>query len=567
MRPSFAALFALCLALAACSDPATTATADGSASAASPARDHLTIGITQYPSTLHPTIENMVAKSYVLGFSHRRLVRYGHDWALECGTCETLPTIDNGLAVMETTADGAPGMAVTWTLREGLFWGDGTPVTTEDFRLAWQIGQHPQSGAGAMEMWRSIIELEIVDERTMVAHADKRTFQYNGPWPFVPIPAHLERTIFEDAPQEYINRTLYQTDPTNPGLYQGPYLVTETARGSHVNLARNPHWTGPAPVFDTITVRAIERTTTLEANLLSGTLDMIAGDLGMNIDQALAFRKRHGDAYQLNFKPGLLYEHIDLNLDNPILADRRVRQALMYAMDRELLVAQLFDGEQPVAAASVHPLDEMWSDAVPKYRHDPARAAELLDAAGWTLGADGVRHDTSGAPLQLELSSTAGDKTRELVEQVLQSQWRASGIDVRINNSAPRIFFGETTRQRTFPGMAMYAWSVTPENVPRTILHSSEIPREANNYSGQNYTGYVSPEMDALIETIEAELDPEQRRPLWARLQTLYATDLPVLPLYYRTNVDVLPTWLQGVRQPGHLISTSEWVEEWTVSE
>ena len=95
-----------------------------------------------------------------------------------------------------------------------------------------------------------------------------------------------------------MNRTLYQTDPTNPGLYFGPFLITETSRGSHIALERNPYWTGPAPAFDAITVRAIERTTTLEANLLSGNIDMIAGDLGLNIDEALAFRKPHGEGYQ-----------------------------------------------------------------------------------------------------------------------------------------------------------------------------------------------------------------------------------------------------------------------------
>ena len=310
LSPIRAALLLCCvLALAACSK--TESTTDPDASPGSGRHDTLTIGISQYPSTLNPIIENMVAKAYVLGFSHRALVRYNHEWVSECQTCETLPSIANGLAKLETTADGQPGLAVTWVLKEGQFWGDGTPVTTADYAFAREVGQHPQSGAGAMETWRMMIDLEIVDERTMVIHTDRRTYAYNAIYPFAPLPAHLERAIFEDSPAEYKNRTLYQTDPTNPGLYFGPYLVTETSRGSHITLQRNPYWTGPAPAFDSIMVRAIERTTTLEANLLSGNIDMIAGDLGMNIDQALAFRKRHGDDYQVNFKPGLFYEHID----------------------------------------------------------------------------------------------------------------------------------------------------------------------------------------------------------------------------------------------------------------
>ncbi len=561
----FALLFLCALALTACSDPESTT--DPGASDGSTRHDMLTIGVSQYPSTLNPIIEAAVAKSYVLGFSHRSLVRFNHDWVSECQTCETLPSVANGLAKLETTADGLPGMAVTWVLKEGQFWGDGTPVTTADYAFAREVGQHPQSGAVGMEVWRSMIDLEIVDERTMVIHLDRRNFQYDSVFIFAPLPAHLERTIFEDAPAEYINRTLYQTDPTNPGLYFGPYLITEVSRGSHIKLKRNPYWTGPAPAFNAITVRAIERTTTLEANLLSGNIDMIAGDLGMNIDQTLAFRKRHGDDYQMIFKPGLQYEHIDLQLDNPVLADLRVRQALMYGMDREQLVARLFDGEQPVAHSNVHPLDAMFLPDVPRYTHDPARAASLLEAAGWMQSDDGVRRNAAGEPLQLEIMSTAGDKTRELVQQVLQSQWREVGIDVRIRNEAPRIFFGQTTRKRNFDGMVMYAWALWPEAVPRTVLHSTQIPTADNGYSGQNYTGFADPEVDALIESIEITLDPEARRLLWAKMQILYAEKLAVLPLYFRTNVDILPKWLHGVRPPGHLMSTSQWVEEWTVAE
>ncbi|HYF09889.1 MAG TPA: hypothetical protein VD970_19900, partial [Acetobacteraceae bacterium] len=77
-------------------------------------RDTLTIGITQYPSTFHPNIENMAAKSYVLGFVRRPLTAYNADWQLVCLLCDTLPTLENGLAVRETTPDGRPGIRVTY---------------------------------------------------------------------------------------------------------------------------------------------------------------------------------------------------------------------------------------------------------------------------------------------------------------------------------------------------------------------------------------------------------------------------------------------------------------------
>src|SRR3546814_3977229 len=109
-------------------------------------------------------------------------------------------------------------------------------------------------------------------------------------------------------------------------------------------------------LFRSITVLTIEQTTALEANLLSGNVDMIAGELGLTLDQALAFEKRHGDDYQVIYEPSLLYEHIDLMLDNPILQDKRVRQALVYAIDRGTINQRLFEGRQPVAHSGASPL-------------------------------------------------------------------------------------------------------------------------------------------------------------------------------------------------------------------
>ena len=100
---------------------------------------------------------------------------------------------------------------------------------------------------------------------------------------------------------------------------------------------------------------------------------MIAGELGLSLDQALAFEKRHGDQFHIVYKPGLIYEHIDLNLDNPILADKRVRQALLYGLDREAISQQLFEGRQPVAHTCVNPLDWVHSDEVPTLRLRPGR--------------------------------------------------------------------------------------------------------------------------------------------------------------------------------------------------
>ena len=135
--------------------------------------------------------------------------------------------------------------------------------------------------------------------------------------------------------------------------------------------SRTPPGGAPRPPSTGVVVRTVENTAALEANLLSGTVDMIAGELGLTLDQALAFEQRHGEDWQIAYRPGLIYEHIDLNLSNPVLADRRVRQGLLWALDRQALSDQLFAGRQPVAHTSVSPLDWVHDDGIKTYTRDP----------------------------------------------------------------------------------------------------------------------------------------------------------------------------------------------------
>ena len=232
-------------------------------------------------------------------------------------------------------------------------------------------------------------------------------------------------------------------------------------------------------------------------------------------------------------------------------------------LDREALCRQLFEGRQTVADTSVNPLDWVYSEDVPKYHEDLPAAGALLDQAGWSDLRDGVRHNAAGQPLTLELMSTAGNRTRELVEQVLQSQWRRLGIDVRIRNEPARVFFGETVTRRKYAAMAMFAWISAPENVPRTTLHSDQIPTAANGWAGQNDTGFKNPELDQLLDDLERELDRGRRKVMWRRLQEIYALELPALPLYFRSDPHIWPLWLEGVVPTGHMDPSTLWVERW----
>lgn len=544
---------------------AVLATALGSAPALAQEkiRDELVIGVSQFPQGFHPNLASHVVLSLINGMTRRPFTVYDADWKLICMLCETLPSRAAGSIRDWTTPDGEDGLEVDYTIRPGATWGDGVPVTTKDVEFTWAIGRDETAGINNQELYRRMEKIVAHDASRFTIFWNKRTCNAEAINDFELVPAHLEAEAATD-PAAYRTRNAYDTDPTRAGLYFGPYRISRVEPGATITLEPNPTWWGKAPAFKRITVRTIENTAALEANLLSGEIDYIAGEDGISLDQAIAFEKRHGDRFNVVFKPGLFYEHVDLRLDNPILEDLQVRRALLHAIDRAAISERLFEGKQPVADTFVHPLDSVHTDDVRKYAFDPDTARAMLDAAGWTELRKGIRHNAAGEPLRIEIMTTAGNRVRELVEQVMQSNLRDVGVDLRIRNQPARVLFGQTIRQREFPGMAMFAWFSTPENIPRTTLHSSMIPTAENGWSGQNYTGFANPVMDEAIDRVEVECGAEAQARHWTTIQQNYAEQLPVLPLYFRANAFVMPHWLSGVTPTGHQYPSTLWIENWT---
>jgi peptide/nickel transport system substrate-binding protein len=524
------------------------------------AKDELVLAMTQTPGTWNPLISSMLAKSLIANMTARPVTAYDADWKLVCLVCVELPTIENGKARVIDLSDGKKGMELDVKLRD-MRWGDGVPVSARDVAFTLDVGKHPLSGVASSEGYKRIIKLDVKDDRRFTMTIDRITFDYNSIGLQL-LPAHIEKPIFDANPAEYRNRTAYDTQSTNPGLAFGPYRIVEIVPGSRIALEQNPTWTGQKPHFKRIVVKIIESTAALEANLLSGNVDYVLGELGLSLDQAIAFEKRHKERYNVIYKPALIYEHIDVKLDNKLLGDRRVRQAMLLAIDRKAISEKLFEGKQPIAHGGISNLDPMFSPAARQYGYDPAAARKLLDEAGFATLKNSVRQNAAGERLSIELGTTAGNRVRELVAQVIQSQLRQVGIEVRIKAEPPRIFF-EAMGRRTFSALGMYAWVQRPEGVPRSSLHSKEIPSAENAWSGQNYPGYANPEMDQALDAAERELDVDKRRTLFAEIQRLAADDLPALPLFFRVDPFVIPKPLKGVVPTGTLNSSTLWIEQW----
>ncbi len=525
-------------------------------------RESLTIGMVQFPPDMHPYITNTSIKDYILLTARRAMTSFTRGGEVMCVMCETLPTLANGGAVVVPRADGSKGMQVTFRIKPGYAWGDGRPVTAADFAFAFEV----LKAFSAPPQVEGVVAL---DAATLRVDLKSTRYDYNR-WAYGPLPEHIEGPIFRQAkdPLDYGQKSALNRRPEEPGLWMGPYRIAEFRPNESVTLVPNGHWTGVPPAFKRVTMRLVENTSALQANLLAGDVDMVAsGNLGLTLDQIIALSKKEAARFDFAFQPAVTsYEHLTPNFDNPVLADKRVRQALQMAIDRKTLVAKLFEGKQEVAESFKHPSQFGWDAGIKTYAYDPRAARALLAEAGFRPGADGIGVNAAGERLSLDFTTTSGNRTRELVQQVLQTQMKAVGIELVIKNEPARVMFGETLRKRSFKGLVQFQSDPPLDWVPEFTFASVWVPTAANNWSGTNYMGYRSAAMDAAIDAAQTELDPGRRKALWKTLLQIAAEDLPEINLYFASTAYVLPKWLAGVMHtdPSELVGTGPgWIEAW----
>ena len=538
----------------------------GMLAAAGPAlaKDTLTVGVAQFPASLNPYISAQTVQYFTIGFATRPVSAYNPQGERVCLLCAELPSLANKTAVIEDVPGGGKGIAVTLKLRPGLKWGDGEPVTSKDIEFTWRMAKSPDAGFIQTWAWNRATRLDIVDPSTVVLHLDKTYVTYQM-WDYL-LPEHLEAKIATGAgpagAMDYINKTLYNAAPTTPGLWNGPYVVSNYNSGNQVELQPNPYWPGPAPDIKHIVVRLVDNTAALQANLLSGDVDFSPSGIGITTDQAVSLERDHKGMFQFFYHTGLSYERISMNQDGP-MKDLRVRQALLMGIDRTTLIDKLFFGHAVLALSWINDVEKYYTADVQQYPYDPAKAKALLAEAGYTPGPDGVGVNAAGQRLSFDFATTSGNRIRELSQQVMQNQWKAIGVEVHITNQPSRTFFGEYMRKREFQGLAEWANSGRIGVPPTVYYASSAIPTQANNFTGQNWSGVNIPEMDQAMLAAEVEPDPEKQQELWATMQKLYAANIPELPLYFRQDPDVVPAWLKGYDATGKEDYISFFAEKW----
>ncbi len=525
----------------------------GAAPAGGPATGPDTVNVytQQEPSCFNITADacQMFVASMVRSTIFTDVVGLTNEWKYSPEMAEKIPTIKDG--DWKVLPNGK--MQVTWHIRRGYTWQDGTPVTSQDWIWARYVNMHPDFPTAGRDVAKRVENILAPDPYTLVVQwKSKYAFANLSVAASGILPKHATERLFRENPSKFDQGW----GTSVPTLGNGPYVLKEWQKGSSLTVEAYPNWKGtplqPAnPTVKRITFRFISDTNTIIANLLSGSADAtdetaIPFISGLELEHRL--QKEGRKDIVLRAEPGLVWEHIDLNTDNVHLKDKRVRQALVYAINRDELVNQLFEGKQVVSHSFLPEKHYGYSKSVKKYNYDPNRAKQLFAEAGYTAGADGILQK-GGQRLSLVFMTTAGNRTREQVQQILQSMWKQVGVEVKIQNQPARAYFGDTLPSRKFE-LAMFAWVFGP-NADCEGLYTGDTIPTAEHHEGQNYPGYKNDEVTKLCHAIPEELEQAKRVEMFKRIQELWTEDVPVIPLYLRSDYTSHKAGLQNFKPTG----------------
>ncbi len=507
--------------------------------AAPPSNDLLIVGYDREPDTLNrfsthilEDIQTCIVEGLTTTDDQMRVVPL---------LAEKVPTLENGGVLLR--ADG--GMDVTWKLRPDVRWHDGVPFTSADVKFTVDAINSPAYNPESTDGFDRISSVDTPDATTAIVHYKEVYAPYDIQFIRGALPKHVLEGRDIDRAQDY-NR--------NP-LGTGPYRLTEWKAGEYILLERVPHyWRGDDyPKIKRLMFKFVTNTNTRVAQLKSGEVHVVAllpWDKFREISAVpgIVVRKTPGNAY----------EHVTLNEKRfPPFADVRVRRALIYALDRERYSESILDGLAPVVDGPIQPVSWAYTNQVTHYRFDAAKARALLDSAGWTVGPSGIR-ERAGTRLAFTLITQAGYAIRENIAQAIEQQLRDVGVDVRVE-----LQDGTAISSVWFEGRfdAMLHWWQMPSDPELTTFFAADRTPPA----GRNINYFKNDELTRVLYASDRTVDRQKRTELLRRAQAIVADNVPEIPLYNVTRLDVVPATLQQFK--GNPTNTGIFwnVHEWEI--
>lgn len=459
--------------------------------------DVLVIALTAEPRSLDPHVATALNDFRILVNVYEGLVRFRD------GTLEPEPALARSWSV------SADGRRYTFRLREGVRFHDGTPFDAEAVRFNFERmldADHPYHGTGPFPLaffFAPVARVEVVDRRTVTLHLTE---------PFAPLLANLAYPTGLMVSPAAVRRhgAGYGRHPAGTGPFR--FLRWDPRR--RVVLERNPDYRGAPARPRVLVFRPLADPMTRVAELMAGGVDVVTE---LSPDNVALLR---GDArFTVLEQGGPHLWFLILNTREGPLRDRRVRQAVNYAVDKRALVTQVLQDTALVAAGPV-PRAFAWAydDALQPYPFDPARARALLREAGVAPGTElRLLAPTAGSGMLAPLQMAAA----------IQGDLAAVGLAVRIETHEWNTFLARVNRGLAGQAdMAEMAWMTNdPDTLPYLALRSSAVPAQG----GFNAGYYANPRVDALIAQARAATDRDGRARLYRELQRVVHQDAPWL--------------------------------------
>jgi len=430
----------------------------------------------------------------------------------------------------------------TFTLKEGVTWHDGEALTADDVKFTFDTILDPNVNASMRGPVSSIESVEVVDPRTVVFHLS-RSF---APLPVMLgynqaiVPKHLLEGQDVNQPTEFLQ---------NP-IGSGPFRFKELSQGNYLETERYEDYFDGRAHLDGMVFQIIADGNARVAQVRSGDIDFTT------IEPPQVDTIKGDDNLELIEAPQVSYYFLAVNHTLPRLQDPKVRQALMYALNRQAIVDTVLKGYGQVATGPIHPsLGDYYTDQVTQYGYDPETSASLLAEAGWTKGDDGILVNEAGEKFTILLN---GPKGYPLLEQLLtyaQQEFANLGIEVTLEIPEWSVHLD---KYHKLEYDLLIQWWTTPPDPDLYDHHFST--------SGNNWWAYNNPEVDELLVEARSEPDHAKRVELVHQLETIFADDLPVLYLYYQPELQARSKRTQGFPAMGYrdalTWSKDIWIQE-----
>ena len=478
--------------------------------------DAIVEGTIGEPSILIPMLASDSASHSVSGLIFNGLVKYDTD----------LSVIGDLAESWEISKDG---LVITFHLRKGVKWADGGEFTADDVMFGYKTIIDEKTPSAYKEDFLQVKKAEVLDKYTFRVTYDKPFAPALTTWgSLIILPKHL-------LEGKDITKTEFARNPV--GL--GPYKLSKWVPDQELILESYKDYFEGRPYIGRYIYKRIPDPATMFLVLRTGEIDM------MGLTPIQYTKQTENDYFRKNFNkyryPAFQYTHMAFNLKHPFFKDKRVRQAIAYAIDKSELVDVVLFGLGSPATGPYVPNTWPYNPDVKKYDYNPEKAKQLLKEAGWEAGSDGILVK-DGRTFKFTIFTNTGNKLRENTATIIQWRLAKIGIKVEIRKLEWSTFINQFIDKKRFEAVIL-GWSISLDPDQYDIWHSSKT-REKE----LNFISYSNPEVDELLEKGRRTYDIAERKKAYFRIQEILADELPYIFLYVPDATPIVHARFKGIK-------------------